>query len=85
MKEEDTYDFGTFFQADEEVFGDLWHIGVGCDASGLVSGTTGALTLPIDAALDLTLEVARVLPWQQGHLNVAVRVGLQLTLHWLKE
>ena len=80
-----TYDLSPFLKADEQVLAHLWHIGVCSDTASFICSSTSILTLPINAALDLTLEVARILAGQQGHLDVAVRVGLQLTLHRLKE
>lgn len=80
-----TYDLGTFLEPDEEVLGDFLDLGVGGNAAGLVHHTATILALPIDAALNFTLKVARVLAWEQRHFDVAVRVRLQLTLHWLKE
>ena len=80
-----TYNFSSLLQANEEVFGNLRHVRVSGDTAGLVGGPSRRLTLPVDAALDLAFEVARVLARQQGNLDVAVRVWLQLTLHWLKE
>ena len=76
---------GTLLKADEEVLGDLWDVGVGGDTAGFVHSAASILVLPVNTALDFTLEVAGVLAGQQGHLDVAVRVRLQLTLHRLKE
>lgn len=78
----ETYNLGSLLQANEEIFGDFRDIGVSRDATGFINGTS-TLTLPVDAALDLTLEVAGVLAWEQSHLDIAVRVGFQLTLHRL--
>jgi hypothetical protein len=37
------------------------------------------LGLPLDLALDFTLEVRWVLVWDQGHFDVQVRVWLKLS------
>ena len=80
-----TYNLSSFLKSDEEVLRHLLNLGVGSNTTGLVHDTPSVLVLPINAALNLTLEVAGVLARQEGHLDVAVRVGLQLTLHGFKE
>lgn len=55
------------------------------DTASFVHHAAAVLILPVDTALDFTLEVARVLSWQEGHFDVAVGVWLQFTLHWLQE
>jgi len=75
-------DVGALLQADEEVFRDLRYVGVCSNTSSFINSAT-TFTFPINAALDLTFEVTGVLARQQGHLDVAMRVGLKFSAHGL--
>ena len=41
-------------------------------------------SIPVYGALDFTFEMSWESGWNKSHLNVLVRVGLQVTAHWLK-
>ena len=79
-----TYNLGSFLQTDKEIFGNFGHISVSCYASSFID-SPHVFVFPVNAALDLSFEVAWVLAWQERHLDVAVGVGLQFALHWFQE
>lgn len=65
-----TYNPGSLLQADKEEFRDFWNSRVGGNTSCLVN--VASFAFPIDAALDLTFKVAKILSRYASHLDVAV-------------
>ena len=65
-----TYNLGSLLKADKEEFRDFRDGRVGSNTSCLIKVTS--IAFPIDAALDLALEVAGLLAWHECQLDVAV-------------
>ena len=65
-----TYNLGSLLEADKEEFRDFRDGRVGGNTSCLVK--VASIAFPIDAALDFALEVAGLLAWHEGQLDVAV-------------
>ena len=78
-----TYEFGSLAQSEEQEFLILVNIGsvhrLHLDLFLIVMNV-----LPLDGALDLTLEVSWEPSRNQRHLDVLMGVWFKLTRHWLK-
>ena len=79
------YNLGTLLESEEEELTDVCDDGSGVHTLGVVVLIGDVvLVVPLNLALNLALEVRRVLRAVERHLDVLVRVGLQLARHWLQ-
>ena len=78
------YNLRALSESHKEVLADISADRVSLHALGIMMLNVVVVTLPLDLALNLPLEVSRVLAADESHLDVLVRVGLQLSSHGLE-
>ena len=77
-----TYNLGALFESDKEVFCALRQRCSGLNRACL--NLVGLVSLPVNAALDFSLEMSGEARRHQRHLDVAMGAGFELSLKRLK-